>query len=311
MYEIYSKNEDYAYTLLKRIAICFYFLLTFFEPYYNQLIGSVTKYYIFGLVVFLLLDNPKLEFKNYHYCFVLWFIYKLLTVLWTPNEYMFDSHILSQIGMVLLFTVLTLIDLEQQTVDWIVFTIWGASAIIGLLSLFFSESYLGGIEVRQVVIILGQEVDPNNQAAFLLVGVAISTYFLFYKTYLSLKISSVIILAINLYAIFLTGSRGGLVSAIAVGLFYILFFEKQISKKQKRIIWTSVGIIVVVGFLMAKQFLPESIFARLFDFSRYTSSYEGGGQRLLLWENAWELIWTDFNAIFGAGWGAYYGHNNM
>ena len=62
---------------------------------------------------------------------------------------------------------------------------------------------------------------------------------------------------------------------------------------------------------MAKQFLPESIFARLFDFSRYTSSYEGGGQRLLLWENAWELIWTDFNAIFGAGWGAYYGHNNM
>ncbi len=309
MHDVNQQREDYAYTLLKRIAICFYFLLTFFEPYYNQLIGSVTKYYIFGLAIFLLLDNPKLEFKNYHYCFILWFIYKLLTVLWTSNEYIFESQLLSQIGMILLFTVLTLVDTDKQTIDWIVFTMWGASAVIGILALFFSDAYLGRVEYRQVIVVFGKEIDPNDQAAFLLVGIAISIYFLFYRKHLVSKISSGIILVMNLYAIFLTGSRGGLVSAIVIGLFFIFFFEKKMSWKQKGIIWASVLAIVLIGYFIAKSFLPDSIFLRLFDFSRYTNAYEGGGTRLVLWRNVWELIWTDLNSIFGAGWGAYYGYN--
>jgi hypothetical protein len=54
---------------------------------------------------------------------------------------------------------------------------WDSSAF------FFSEPYLNELfSVRQVLTLFGAQNDPNDQAAFLLVGIAIALYFLMNKS---------------------------------------------------------------------------------------------------------------------------------
>lgn len=306
--EVNSKivaGEKQELALYKRVAICFYFFLTFFEPYLNGALGSFTKYYVFFLLAVLLFDNPKMEIRPYHYCFILWFVYKIISVLWTSNMYIVQLHMVSQIGMILLLVVLTAIRMDEKTIGMIIKTLWLSSALIGILSLLFSQPYHGKVETRQVLVLFGQEADPNNQAAFLVTGISISLYFLLYAK--KLRIFSLLILAVNTYSMLLTGSRGGLVTIAVIVVFFVLFNEKKFSIKN------FVLKLILIIFLMAAlyyiilNYLPEEIYKRLFEFD----TYEGGSERDIIWNNTWKLATTGLNFFFGAGWGAYYGYNNI
>lgn len=290
---------------VQRILICIYFLISFFEPYLNGALGSITKYYIFLLIGILCLSHRKLKIQSFHWCFLAWLIYKWMTVLWTPNTYIFNLHVLSQIGMIALLVVLTAIPLDQKTIDCIVNTMWFGSFTIGFLSLFMSRPYHGIATTRQVLYLFGQEADPNNQAAFLLLGLAIALYHLiFEKKHIVL---SVVTVAVNAYSLFLTGSRGGLVGLVCIGI--VLLFtsakgEKIGSRFRLAILIALLGIAL---YFLAAHFLPEDIFLRLFSFE----TYEGGSERDIIWKNGWELLTSGLNFLFGAGWGAYYGYNGI
>lgn len=291
--------------LFQRILICGYFLISFFEPYLNGMLGSLTKYYIFLLMGILCVSHRKLKIKSFHWCFLGWLIYKFVSALWSLNTYIFESHLLSQIGMVALLVVLTAIPLDRKTGDYIVNTMWIGSTAIGLLSLFMSHPYHGIVSARQVLYLFGQEADPNNQAAFLLVGLSVALYNLIVKK--ERYIFSVATIAINAYSLFLTGSRGGLIGLVCIVL--ALFIVASKGMKLSRRLWL-IAVMAIVGtalYSLAIRFLPEDIFLRLFSFD----SYEGGSERDIIWKNGWKLLTSDLNFVFGAGWGAYYGYNGM
>ena len=298
-------RNKYRIGMVQRTVICIYFLLAFFEPYLNGMLGSFGKYYILLLIGVLCLNHRNMRIKPFHWCFIGWLLFKIASILWASNSYIFELHLFSQIGMVGLLIVLTAIPIDKKTIVSIVNTMWLGSAAIGVLSLFFSHPYHGTATTRQVLYLFGQEADPNNQAAFLLVGIAIALYNLIvWKKYILL---SVVTIAVNTYGLFLTGSRGGLVGLVCVGI--VLWFTSlrgiKMSKKIK--ITLIIVLICALLYLLAIRFLPEDIYNRLFDFS----SYEGGSERDIIWGNGWKLFTSNLNFLFGAGWGSYYGYNGI
>ena len=297
-------DQEFETPFVTRVMLYVYLAISFYEPYLNGVLGSITKYYIFALIGVALLNAKKVKIQNYHLFFVFWLAYKFFTVLWARDLTVFKLHLLSQIGMTALLVTLTAIPVCKKTIDGMVKTLWLSSVSIGFLSLFLSKPYQGHFEYRLVLNLFGQESDPNNQAAFLVVGIAISIYYLLIEK--KYKIPCVIMIIINVYSLFLTGSRGGLVSLIVIVTCFTF-----VSNRNKGIVRAFtrlflIALIAIVAYLLAKNFLPADIFSRLFDIE----GYEGGSNRDVLWANVWELFLQGLNPIFGAGWGSYYGYND-
>ncbi|MGN0818807.1 MAG: O-antigen ligase family protein [Christensenellaceae bacterium] len=304
--EIIISNKTNIIEKFSEFLIYFYFMLTFFEPYLNGILGSITKYYIFFLMLVLLFQNKfRLRLRPYIIPYMIWLAYRFLTLFWTSNLYMFRQHVLSQIGMVALLVVLTSQQFDRRILRNIVNTMWISSFIISFLAMIFGQSYHGVVETRQVLVLFGQEVDPNNQAAFALVGISIAVYFLFYEK--KYKLPAIITLFVNTVSMFMTGSRGGLVSMFAILIFVILFNKtnSSISSIFKKLAIFA-GVIFVIYFVL-KNFIPPNITDRLFDIG----GYEGGSERTTIWKNALKLLQEDWNLIFGAGWGDYFGYNGF
>ncbi len=289
----------------QRLLICVYFLISFFEPYLNGVLGSVTKYYILLLIGVIFINHHNLNIQPFHLCFIGWLFLKIVSVLWTTDTYIPRLHIFSQIGMVALFIVLTGIQLDKKTISYIENTMWFGSGAIGTLSLFFHHPYHGIVSERQVLYLFGQEADPNNQAAFLLIGLTIALYNLIIQG--KYRLLSVATIAINALSLFSTGSRGGFVGLVSIVILLLIISMKgkKIGNKIKFVFLLM--LVCIALYFIAYKFLPENIFERLFNFS----SYEGGSDRDVIWENGWKLFTSDLHFLFGAGWGAYYGYNGF
>lgn len=256
-----------------------------------------------GAIVFVM-KNVRLRF--YHYTFIVWFLYKAISISWALDTSMFQLHIVSQIGMVALLICMTMISVDIKTIDTIVKAMWLGSLAIGTLSIFFSRPYHGEVENRMVLYLWGSEADPNNQAAFLVVGIAIAFYYLVcLKEYKLLSIATILI---NFYSTMLTGSRGGLVTfLVLVFVFVALNYKKErVIKYINRLLL--IGFLVIVGYVLLKKFLPLDIYNRLFLFEDYV----GGSERDAIWRNTIDLILSNWAyPIFGAGWGSYFGYNGF
>lgn len=294
---LYEKEKVSSVFLWLKLAICLYFVISVFEPYLTGVLGSVTKYYIL-LVSFLLLLKNNFFIRSDAVPYIVWLVYKVFTLFWSKDLATPKLHFLSQVGMVLFFIALLSQRFDLKTLDEFELSYFLASGVLGLLSLFLSNSYLGTAESRQVIVVFGIEEDPNNQAAFLIVGICLSLSNILYKK--KFVLISVLILLINSFACFKTGSRAGLVTLVfLIFLFVCLGVGKnQIKSIIKRFLFLAM-IIAVLYFIILGS-LPESVYQRLFVFS----SYSGGSGRVILWRNAWSLFTRDLlTIIFGAGWG--------
>lgn len=288
--------------VITRVMIYIYLLISFYEPFLNGTIGSVTKYYMFALMGVAIVAAHNVKIRKHHIFFFFWLAYQIFTLFWTSSYDIAKLHFLSQVGMVALLFTLTAIPICDKTISGIINTLWLGSASVGFLSLFFSQPYHGKFEQRLVLTLFGAEAEPNNQAAFVVVGVAVSFYYIIVeKRYI---IPSILIVVINTYSLFLTGSRGGLVSLIVIVLCFVFFNGKIVPLRKNLMKIFLIVIFVVTVYFVTTHYLDKDIFERLFNFE----DYEGGSERAALWSNAWELFSTSVYPVFGAGWGAYYGY---
>ena len=284
---------------LVRFVLCLYFVISIFEPYLNGIIGTVTKYYMF-FVMFVLLwrDGFQLKLRRISLAYIAWLMLKLVSLLWSEDFRIPQLHMISQLGMVLYLVVLLSREPDKKTLDSIETACWLASVCLGVLAIFFSGAYRGHAEARQVLVIMGVEIDPNNQAALLLIGVALSLNDLFYR---KRRIGvSAVGLIINCYACFQTSSRASLLTMGALGMFCVLYSPE---KRKFGLVLRNALLLccaVVAIYYITIKLLPEANMERLFDFS----GYEGGSERVWLWTTAWSVYSKDLLTIlFGAGWG--------
>ena len=297
-----TKKETPLYL---RVLLVFYFVLEFFEPYINAAFGSYTKFYLI-LLIFVLLNYHgfRIIYNKTAIYFVYWFLYKCLTIIWCRNNYIYQLHFFTNFTAVILLYLLTIQPMSKKTIENITAALWIGSGLIGVLSLISNEPYLG-VSNRIVLKLFNVSVDPNNDAAFLAVGIAVSLYYLINpKIKKVIKAYSIISILVNTYALFMTGSRGGLLTE--VGIFAVLaFFYIQ---KGKHKIMFCVGLLGMIALIdhLSHKYLPLDVYYRLFE----TATYEGGSERTEIWSNAFTLINSDpIYYLFGTGWGSYYGYN--
>ena len=300
-----EQNDNINTPLYIRILITIYFALEFFEPYINAAYGSFTKYYLILLILVLIYFNGFSIVKD-RICisFILWFVYKCFTILWCDNSYIYHLHFFTNITAVILLYLLVMRPFSKATLDNIVVGLWGGSSIIGVLSIFFNAPFMG-VSNRIVLNLFGKTLDPNNDAAFLVVAISISLIYLIdIKKGRLIKIASVGIILINTYALFLTGSRGGFVTEIAIFLIVGMFYIQK--GKHKLFFLVLMGGLIACAYYIGQKFLPADIYIRLFE----TAGYEGGGERTTIWNNAFNMMNSNpLYYFFGAGWGSYFGYN--
>lgn len=278
-----------------------YIFLSYFEIYLSGYIGTSTKYLmllIMGALIYL--SKGKVKVSRYWCSFFVWFVYWCISIAWAGRiGDIVKAHFLSQIGIVLF-----IMALDGQTYDeaFIRLNLQGhmwCSALFGVLSTLFHRAYFDGYDfiARQVLTLFGKQNDPNNCAAFLLVGIALAAYSVIYeKRYLILNFS---IIAINSYATLLTGSRAGFVG---IGLIAVVFAflptrdrKVDITGGIKKLAFIAVAGVAVV--YLVNRFLPVASLNRLLAFNEY----QGGSGRTVKWQGVLSYYYQ--RPVLGWGWG--------
>lgn len=129
--------------------------------------------------------------------------------------------------------------------------------------------------------------DPNDLALAFVIVVAILLTFLFGQSAFKLKIFTLPILATLLYAIYLTNSRGGMLSLMTTVFFYF-------ARRSQRLLF---GIIVGIIFVAAIFSFGPSRLALL------TAEDEAAHGRIDAWYEGMQMIKS--NPIFGVGYNMF------
>jgi O-antigen ligase len=209
-----------------------------------------------------------------------------LTALWTIDP----PHTLASIGLLLqlflFFSILAIYPAERNDVRVVGAIVVASGA---LLALFGLASYLQGGRTqgdRLSVFFNGVLLDPNHIAAALLLPIALAVGTLLETRDLRLRLSSAIAAIVMVTALFLTGSRGGLI-ALTVMFLYLAW------KTRYRL-----QILALIAIGGVGSLLMPTVWARFAD-----KGLEGGSGRLFIW-NAGGLALKD-HWVLGAGFGAF------
>lgn len=283
---------------IRGFLIAIYIVFSFFEYYTLMNFGSITRYFIFLVIVMVFLTAEKMHIRHYHYATVGWLMYKYLSLAWTPSYGAFGTHALTETGFVILLVSITALDECESLANLLEKATLYCSALLGVLSLLFSDSFEGHTE-RKVLTLFGRQLDPNNIAAFLLFGVAIGVHYILYQK--KHKLLYIAIVAINSFTTLLTGSRAALLSvALIIAISFFCVFDPKVFKENARRAILLLTIILLAGIVMY-ILLPDEVSTRLFVFE----DYEGGSSRDTIWAHGLKILSNPIHLLMGSGWGGY------
>ena len=289
--------------IITKFLILLYFVISFYEGYLNQILGSNTKFLLIGLIVFICFQNITVYINKVGICLFSWIVFKSISILWATGGHndMVSIQFLSLWAMILFLIVFTNKRIEASYIDRIILCVQIASTSMAVLGLFKSETYQYTNVARQVLTLYNTQIDPNDLSALYIVGVVIGLDLLYEKKgYLALNIISVIA---GLITILMTSSRGGLVSVITI---VVLIFI--LSKKKKGIKEIIVNILIITAILailytLASKFVSTESLTRIFTFDDSKIGYAIGTGRMALWKYGVSLFLQ--KPLIGWGWGGY------
>jgi len=312
---IFKKNLNGSNNLIEsnftnrliKLLFVIYIILSFYEGYIIKIVGPISRYYILFFMIMLLIYFKSIEMKIEHFIIVLWFSWKLGSIFWAMgitdfNFNIIRSHIFTHIGMIALFVVLTSVNFKFIFINKILDYFLYISFSLAFFGIFFSNSYRGNATSRQVLSILGTEMDPNNLAALYLMGIAISVYYLIINNFKEKKY--IVILVLNSAALFLTASRAGFLTLLLI--LTILVIYTIINNTTPKIIKMIFIILIFISlvYYLSIHIIPEESLERIFSIQGYTGEGGSGSIRLRLWSKARDMFLV--KPFFGWGWG---GHN--
>ncbi len=270
------------------------FFISPFEAYLVSTVGGVVKYVLLFAILLILYKDiyTKRNVRLYWYVsfFVVWLVYKIITIFWTSDLTIPMLHFASQLGMVGFLFVLASVDVGSRQRDMLLGGYFWGSVAFSLLSLVFMEPS-GNYTQRFVLTLFGVQVDPNNAAACALPAFGLGIYFCTRVSRILHKCIYGLLSAAAVYVVLMTGSRGGML-AVAASASVLLVFSTDLKVYQK----AAVTALLAVGCILVLDLLPQATYARLFQ-----DNYTDGSGRTELWGVVWKAFLT--NPIFGVGWG--------
>lgn len=300
--ELSNKNNKQKIGIIT-LLYSLYFFLAPFEDMLNFGAGTMLKYIAFILIVIIFLNMIKGTLKINLYSSeiilpVILIIISWASVLWSSNQNVSFSRNITYTLLPMLFIISSIIKFNTKNINFIkkIIILGGLGVFIYILynyNAFMSNTY-GRFT-------LNGNNDPNNLAAQIILPFFLMLEFSSYSSGWK-RIFSFSIVGALLFSIFITGSRGAILS-ILVGYSYIILYDLKSKKKIKAIF--SVFILITVIYLVSLA-LPDNIVSRIFKLDSFLSDFEGSGTRSAIWKNVILYVIPNINIIgFGSGVAPY------
>ncbi len=204
-------------------------------------------------------------------------------------------------SFILIFTevlILYSLNINRYDINMLLNSIKYSAVIFAALMVISKVDYWGGGWRYSVKVGNGPIMDPNYLGTLFSSGFAISLYMIENnKDYTKLKRINILIGLICLICLFFTGSRGAMLAAVSVVIFFsvqLMYSEKKSLNKMFRNIICN--ILIIAGIIYVIKHLSPNIFKRLFVLSYLDLS---NFRRIELWKNAFQEISKHF--LFGVG----------
>lgn len=176
---------------------------------------------------------------------------------------------------------------------------WIAVGIISAcLFIFGDRAKIGLYGSRTSLRILGTSTDPNEFAGLFAVPLAVNVYYAFTAKGRK-RIINILAMAVEMFVVLLSGSRGAMIACI-ISMTLTILFCIQMSIKNILILSIVVLLLAVVFARYVLPLVPADILVRM---KLQTILNDGGGGRSTIWESALEQYWNGnvFRILFGYG----------
>jgi O-antigen ligase len=186
-----------------------------------------------------------------------------------------------------------------------------SATAFSLLLIFNGQLYQGS---RATLAINGQEQDPNNFSAMLVIPTLISFWKILNKQYIvilhqNFNFLNYLCLGFNIISMLMLGSRGGLFGLVC-GVIFLVFFNNSFTSNNKashnKLLALKIIFLVTVFLFFILPYIDPQTLQRL---SAQRIEQDKGSDRLLIWD----MAFTQFShtPLFGMGIGSFQGVTKM
>lgn len=268
--------------------------------------GTITKYIGLGIMGILCLyvcrvNNLKL-YIGPTTILLIWSLYALISRLWAPFPQS-NSYVSILINMIVFTILLIQYPVTKREMSFIKFAIVIVGVILSFIILSGNQMVdINNISGGRVTLTIGGLVaDNNNLAASLCVPIICSFAFAYSKDVtFKQKILFYSFFAIMVFALLMTGSRGGLLALVA-GM--SVFLLKANGGIKIRTVLLGAFLVVVLSFVL-QNYLSSALSSR---FTLQSVIESGGTGRIDIWKRALNIFSSSnvFRMLFGYGFGSF------
>lgn len=288
-------------------VLCMICIVALPAAWMSALVGSVYRTLTILLIaiyivcnrgkVYLTKSNISLELA-----WTIYMAYCFASAFWGKN---INSSISNSISMLLIYCIMLLFssqEFDKQIRKKVNFCWLIAGQVGALLFLLGERADVGMYTSRTSLMIAGTATDPNEFSSIFIISIALSIYYLLSnKEKVWMKLFCIVSSIMQIYAVFLCGSRGALIS-IVVTVIIAVFLNIKPSIKTILFMIVSIVIIYIVLLKYIIPLIPEDIIARL---SLQALVEDQGSGRMQLWFEALDKIWNGpiWRLLLGYGHG--------
>lgn len=274
-----------------------YFCIASMEDVLANSAGTLAKYLAIVIIVMAILEKGMMFDINLDvgmFCIIWLLILSVISLIWTIDYATTISRIpayLTVPGLCLFVSVIGFSEYEYKLLV--------NSAILGgiIAAIYIyitnSDGLLSGGRI-----VLNENNDPNNLAALLLLPLAMSVGNMLKTQVKSLKALYIFCIVLISPIFFLTGSRGGLLSALIFLVSFVFLGNEK--NKLKNLFY--IALMIAVLAIIVIPMLPTQIYERIFSLDEYVGENATGSGRTQIWEVVTTKI-IPKNFLIGVGAG--------
>jgi O-antigen ligase len=224
---------------------------------------------------------------------VLYFVFSLFSLNWAGVFLNVNWYVYTFAMNMILFIFITWDTYNQKEIKAIHTSVFLSIIVVCAVTLINIQS---AVQFR-LQIELNRPIDMNDFGCGLLLIIAL----LIYRFYTGKKLLNIILLSVMLLILVLTGSRGALISGIAVICCGVILHGQKV----KNIIWSLIGIAaVIIFFILIKDYIPVYLQKR---FLLSTLLEDHGTGRAFIWYSAFETVKNAnaFQMAFGSAFNTF------
>lgn len=237
-------------------------------------------------IILLFSENVTVKINNrLMLAWTAYVLYTSLSIFWSTN---FESSLQIAIGLIqvlVISLILAKFDLYEEDIRVIEFA-WILVSLICLLLFFGGAGQQIEYGGRISIVLSSGGADPNEFCAYFYMPLAIAITRLFRNKSRLMNMMSIIFILAVFYCIFSTGSRGGMLAAIAV-IMVSWTFSSSISLKKIVLLCVLIIVIYMAFFYIFMPNLPQPVLER---FQLASIIEDKGSDRAIIWETAFHNI---------------------